>query len=36
MSMLCCMIMEMSYYEVRYVRQVLAAKEGVLVQPGSQ
>ena len=36
MSMLSCMIMEMSYYEVRYVRQVVGTKGGVLVQPGSQ
>ena len=36
MSMLSCMIMEMSYYEVGNVRQVIGTKGGVLVQPGSQ
>ena len=36
MSMLSCMILEMSYYEVIYVRQVVEDKGSVLVQPGSQ
>ena len=36
MNMLSCMIMEMSYYEVRNVRQVVGTKRSVLVQPGSQ
>ena len=36
MSMLSCMIMKMSYYEVRNVRQVVGDKGGVSVQPGSQ
>ena len=36
MNMLSCMIMEMSYYEVGNVRQVVGTKGSVLEQPGSQ
>ena len=36
MSTLSCMIMEMSQYEVKDVRQVVGTKGSVLVQPGSQ
>ena len=36
MSMLSCMIMEIGYYEVRNVRQVVGTKGSVLVQPGSE
>ena len=36
MSMLSCMIMEMSQYEVKDVMQVVGTKGSVSVQPGSQ
>ena len=36
MSMLCCRILEMSYYWSINVRQMVGEDGGVLVQPGSQ